>query len=179
MEKRGMGIRLLTFGVVAVTFGCLDAHLYLGHGAGFWVSNVSSAWLLLPFLGGACAVRTRKGGVLLGLVVTNLAFVAFYGWTALQSANQFTSHDWLFLLGGAVSGPIFGLLGRLWAEHRFWALGLPLVIACIGEPYAWYRHVGRLPNPHAIWAVEVAVGIVMAVIFIVASRATRTPPVAT
>lgn len=173
MTERPYRWRLLLAVVGAVIFGCLDARLYLGRGAGFWVSNVSSVWLLLPFVAGAAATRTRRGAIGLGTTLTMSAFAAFYGWTVVHHANQFTSRDVLFLVGGGVSGPLFGLLGRVWATHRSWVLGLPLVVAFVGEPYAWYRHVGRLPNPHVIWTVEVAVGIGLAGAFIVANRAKR------
>jgi len=173
MTERPYRWRLLLAVVGAFIFGCMDARLYLGRGAGFWVSNVSSVWLLLPFVAGAAATRTRRGAIGLGTTLTMSAFAAFYGWTVVHHAHQFTSRDVLFLLGGAVSGPLFGLLGRVWATHRSWVLGLPLVVAFVGEPYAWYRHVGRLPNPHVIWTVEVAVGIGLAGAFIVANRANR------
>jgi len=153
----------------ATVFGIGDAHLYLGQGAGFWVSNVSSVWLLIPFVAGATLVTTRRGAALLGIGLTFVALGAFYGWTMVQGANQFTSADLRFLGGGLFTGPAFGLTGRLWSERRRFLLGVPLGLAFVFEPYAWFRHVGRLPNPHLIWFTEAAFGVMLLFAFLALS----------
>ena len=153
----------------ATAFGIADAHLYLGSGAGFWVSNISSVWLLIPFVAGATLVITRRRAALLGIGLTAVALAAFYGWTALQGANQFTSADLRFLGGGLFTGPAFGVMGRLWSERRRFLLGVPLGLAFVLEPYAWFRHVGRLPNPHLIWFTEAAFGGMLLLAFLALS----------
>ncbi|MCU1624113.1 MAG: hypothetical protein JWL79_2958 [Frankiales bacterium] len=153
----------------ATAFGITDAHLYLGRGAGFWVSNVSSVWLLIPFVAGATLMTTRRSAALLGLTLTLVALAAFYGWAVVQGANQFTSADLRFLGGGLFTGPTFGLTGRLWSERRRFFLGVPLGLAFVFEPYAWFRHVGRLPNPHLIWFTEAAFGVMLLFAFLALS----------
>jgi hypothetical protein len=166
---------------LATAFGIADAHLYLGRGAGFWVSNVSSVWLFIPFVAGAILVTSRPSAALLGLALTAVAFTAFYGWTALQGASQFTSADLRFLGGGLLTGPAFGLMGQLWSERRRFVLGVPVGLAFVIEPYAWFRHVGRLPNPHLIWFTEAAFGGVLLLAFLAlsvkADRGRSTPSV--
>jgi hypothetical protein len=152
--------------VAAAIFGVLDAHLYLGRGAGFWVANVSSIWLLIPFLACAAMNLSLRGAAALGLALTTTALFAFYVWTALQGANQFTSADLRFLFGGLITGPTFGLLGRAWMGSRRFLLGMPLALAFVFEPLAWLRHVGRLPNPHIIWITESTFGAILLAAFL-------------
>lgn len=152
--------------VSASLLGVIDAYLYLGRGAGFWVSNMSALWLFLPFMVAAMAARTRRGAVVLGYAVTLAAFLGFYAAAIAKSANQFTGHDLVFLAGGVVTGPLFGLLGRRWARRHSWWAAAPLVGAFCLEPLAWRYHEGRLPHPTYIWTFEVLAGVGLAALFI-------------
>ena len=107
-----------------------------------------------------------RNAAALGLALTTTALFAFYAWTALKGENQFTSDDLRFLGGGLVTGPLFGLLGRAWAQSRGFWLGAPLALAFVFEPLAWLRHVGRFPKPHVIWVTESTLGVVLLAAFL-------------
>jgi hypothetical protein len=163
-RQRFTGVVAVLVGAVAL--GVVDAQLYLGRGAGFWVSNMSAVWLMAPFVTAAVAAGSRRSAVTVGWTVTLAAFAGFYGDTILRSANQFTKHDLLFLVGGILSGPMFGLLGRRWSTRHSWWAATPLVAAFCLEPLAWRYHEGRLPNPTYVWKGEVLVGVALGAFFI-------------
>src|SRR2546429_2476031 len=87
------------------------------------LGNVSTPWLLVPFLAGA---RSRKAGpgALLGLAATMSALFGFYVLTSLlvdlgnhgivQDLGRELEANRIYLASGLLSGPLFGALGAWW-----------------------------------------------------------------
>jgi len=168
---------------VAVVFGFVfgAADQYLGSRVvlGPWaatVSTVSAPWLVLPFAFGCSQVRPRRA-MLLGLVVTMAALAGYFTlmWSPLEgvSPGQFLSEwptlirsQWANILGGLVTGPLFGLLGHRWRTGRSWVSAALVAGALCLEPFARWV-VGRLYPPAFVWQIEVATGAVLALFFVV------------
>ena len=176
--------------VVGLGFGAIDQ--YLGSlrllvWFGAWpstVSQMSAPWLVLPFAVGCTQLRPGRA-MLLGVVATESALVGYFvltlsplegvplgsfpsGLTSLVGSGQ----NPVYVVVGAVTGSLFGLLGQRWRVDRSWASALLVTGALCLEPLA--RQVaGRLSPPTAVWAAEIAVGVTMAVVFVIATLAHR------
>jgi hypothetical protein len=70
----------------------------------------------------------------------------------------------LFILGGLVTGPLFGLLGQRWRVRRSWVSAAIIAGALCLEPLACWA-TGQLMPPPPVWAAEVASGAVVAALF--------------
>lgn len=139
--------------------------LKLGHAGGgwFWVANMSAPWLLLAFSGGA-QVCTRSRAIVSGMAVTLVALLAFYA-AAGESIDVVASKEWRYIVGGAVTSPLFGALGFAWRQAGRRGRAFPVALltgAFLAEPFAWFIFEGYLPQPWQIWVVEGAVGAVLA-----------------
>ena len=91
-----------------------------------------------------------------------------------------TTRGWYnpaYILGGLVTGPLFGFLGQRWRVRRSWVSAALVVGALCLEPAArWVT--GQLYPPVHVWTTEVVSGVVVAVVFastLVASRRARSP----
>ena len=120
--------------IIGVVFGGVDQ--YLGSNPSWPVaiafSLMSAPWLLLPFFVGMTQ-RARRRAIVLGLVVTVAALVG-YGLMIigpLQYHGGRSSFDWVglrgvmrsqmrYLVGGLVTGPLYGYLGHRWRTTRSW-----------------------------------------------------------
>jgi hypothetical protein len=121
----------LAFGAADQQLGTLTAEL------GPWTSTaaqMSAPWLVLPFLIGLTQSDARRAAVL-GLVVTASALVGYFAmtyspleihpWTLDRFTSGFVAvttsgYNPLYVLGGLVTGPLFGLLGQRWRLRRSW-----------------------------------------------------------
>ena len=169
--------------LLAFAFGAGDQYL----GSMSWhpwaadVSLLSAPWLVVPFLAGWTQREPRRGA-LLGLACT-IAALAGYGLMTLspvenahlnaQSALAFTLSERQVIVGGLLTGPLFGWFGQRWRERRAWVGALLTAAALCLEPLA------RVPAHRAIrfrevWLAEVAVG--LAVAAYVAASARRAVP---
>jgi len=176
---------LFLVAVVGFTFGASDQ--YLGSRnmtLGLWastVSQLSAPWLVLPFVVGCSQVRPRRAAVR-GLVVTILALAGYFSmmWSPVEGVywHQFAA-TWPTLVasqganivGGLLTGPLFGYLGQRWRMHRSW-VSAALVAGALGlEPLA-RSATGQLGPPAFVWETEVALGVALALFFIL-SRVTR------
>jgi uncharacterized membrane protein (UPF0136 family) len=165
----------LAFGAADQQLGTLTAEL------GPWTSTasqMSAPWLILPFLVGTTQERPRRAAVL-GLVVTASALVGYFAMTYSPveihpwSFDRFTSgfvavttsgYNPMYILGGLVTGPLFGLLGQRWRVQRSWvSAAIVAGVLCL-EPLARWTS-GSLMEPGVVWAVEVASGVVVATLF--------------
>jgi hypothetical protein len=169
--------------VIGFAFGGADQ--YLGSLVRFasWapsVSGMSAPWLALPFWLGSTQIGARRAG-LLGLTATAAALLGYFALTLSPlegvSSNQvhlimFAWSQRLNIVGGAVTGPVFGLLGYRWRTGRS-AVSAALVAGafCL-EPVARYA-LGRLDPPRAVWVVEVLIGLSVAGYFTVVSATRR------
>jgi uncharacterized membrane protein (UPF0136 family) len=175
--------------IVGLLFGAVDQYLgTIRFGPWAWtVSGMSAPWLVLPLAVGMTQDRDRRAAAL-GLVVTLSALVGYFAMTysPMESVpiDQFlpgfvriatTGYNPLWILGGIVTGPLFGFLGHRWRVARSWVSAALVAGALCLEPLA--RAVtGRLSPQPFVWGVEVALGAIVAAAscsVIVQARRTR------
>jgi len=162
--------------VAGFAFGAVDQYLgsrvMLGdHFAfGLWASTVSAMsapWLLLPFLVGCGEARGGRAAVL-GLTVTMAALSGYFTlmWSPVEGVALLRSLPHLGILlasqranivGGLLTGPLFGYLGQRWRTGRSWAAAALLAGAFCLEPLARWL-AGQLSPPLIVWAAEAAAG---------------------
>lgn len=165
-----------------LAFGGADQYLGSRVTLGPWASSVSAMsapWLLLPFVFGSGQLQRRRA-ILIGLTVTLAALAGYFALTlsplegvalgrfpgdlaALARSNVRN------IVGGLISGPLFGALGWRWRTVRSRAsAGLVAAAFCL-EPLARLA-AGQLSSPAVVWAVEVALGVGLAGYFLRAAR---------
>src|SRR3954469_19399957 len=114
----------------AAVFGAADQYLgsLSAHPWGADISLLSAPWLVLPFVAG-CTQREPKRAALLGLACTVSALVG-YGLMTLSPVENavlntqfvagFVRSQGAVILGGLLTGPLFGWLGFRWRTERAW-----------------------------------------------------------
>jgi hypothetical protein len=182
--------------VGGLVFGALDQFLGTLHFGpwGWTVSGMSAPWLILPFLAGMTQERRRRA-MALGLVVTMAALAGYFAMSnsPMEGAplNRFfdrvvtmvsTGYNPLWIVGGILTGPLYGFRGHRWRVARSWISAVLVTGALCLEPLA-RKVAGMLSGPPLVWGAEVVLGTVAAVLFvfmIVTSRRTREaiPPAA-
>jgi hypothetical protein len=168
--------------VVGLAFGAGDQYLgslTAGSVLGTWawtVSGMSAPWLVLPFVAGMTQERGRRATAL-GLVVTMAALIGYFAMThgPMEGAplEDFlsrvfnmvrTGYNPLWIIGGLVTGPLYGFLGHRWRVARSWISAALVACALCLEPLA--RGVMGMLSPHPfVWWSEIAIGGVVAVSF--------------
>ena len=163
-------------------FGGADQYLGSRIALGPWASSVSAMsapWLLLPFVFGATQAQ-RRHAIAVGLVVTLAALAGYFALTlsplegvalgrfpgdlaALARSNVRN------IVGGLISGPLFGALGWRWRTTRSRASAGLIAAAFWLEPPARLA-VGQLPSPAVVWGIEIALGVCLAGYFVRAAR---------
>jgi len=176
--------------LVGIVFGAADQYLgsltpYVALGA--WtvsVSQMSAPWLLLPFAFGCTQDRPRRAAVL-GLVATLAALAGYFAMTvspmegvalrqiphaalAAISANFTLAHP--VIVGGLLTGPLFGLAGQRWGVSRTWVVAGLVAGAFLLEPVARLAD-GQLFGPSWVWLAEVAFGVGLLAWLLVAANA--------
>lgn len=190
------GVAYLVVVMAGLLFGAVDQFLgTIRFGPWAWtVSGMSAPWLVLPFVVGMTQERSRRA-MALGLVVTMAALVGYFAMThspmegapLAEFPSRFlnmvtTGSNPLWILGGIVTGPLYGFLGHRWRVARSWVSAALIASALCLEPLA-RGAVGMLsPHPFVWWA-EIAIGAVVAAAFasvIATSRRAReiVPPTA-
>jgi len=173
---------------LSAIFGAADQYLGSLPGAHLWaaqmpwmtdVSLLSAPWVLLPFLAGATQREPRRAA-LLGLACTISALAGYATMTlspveqaevTIRSIGGFVQSSDGVIIGGLVTGPLFGWLGCRWRTERAW-LG-PVLVAgafCL-EPLARVTagH-GQEIGFRTVWILEVAVGLAVATYVALATR---------
>jgi len=175
-----------------LAFGAGDQYLGSMSWLGPWTSTtaqVSAPWLVLPFVVGMTQARSRRAMVL-GLVTTLAALFGYFAMTysPMQihpwSFSRFTTgiaavaasgYNPIFIVGGMVTGPLFGFLGQRWRARRWWVSAALVAGAFFLEPIARWL-TGQLPySAPSVWGVEVALGAVITLAFVIRRRSVRMP----
>jgi uncharacterized protein DUF6518 len=181
--------RRLAIALAALVFGGTDQYLgsLTNHGWGTWaiaVSLMSAPWLLLPFVAGMCTPRQPGAlrGAGIGLLATYLALLGYFVMTNSPVEGASLAHFDLtlfiagqahLLLGGLLTGPLFGYLGYRWRVDRTWWCALAVALAAIGEPLARLA-TNQLDPSSVVWTIEVVVGVAMICYVFAATRRTST-----
>jgi hypothetical protein len=174
---------VLVFAVlVGFAFGAGDQYLGSVVTLGSWAaaaSLLSAPWLVLPFAFG-CTQRGARRAVLAGLLTT-LAALAGY-WAVLSSPLEgahlslrglegwLGSNTWI-VVGGLVTGPLFGFLGQRWRTRRAWLSAALVAGALCLEPLA--ERVASRTWSDTVSLFEIAAGLVWATYFLVRGTAFR------
>ncbi|HEV8064129.1 MAG TPA: hypothetical protein VGP46_04815 [Acidimicrobiales bacterium] len=177
----------LVAAVVGLAFGVGDQYLGSLMATGMWtaaVSLMSAPWLVFPFLFGCSQGRGRRAARL-GLVATMAALAGYFlmilgpfegghsafTWHAVQAllwSNR------LNIVGGLVTGPLYGLLGQRWRTQRAWVSALLVAGALCLEPFV-LKALGRIDpgTTHLVWIGEILAGLVSGSYFLASGVAFR------
>jgi hypothetical protein len=164
---------------------------YLGslvhHPWGAAVAGLSAPWLLLAFLAGSTQWDPWRAA-LLGLAATFAALVGYFLLTdsplegaqyTLANTHGFFLSNAPVIVGGVVTGPLFGWFGQQWRTRRAIAGALVAAAAFCLEPLlrrAAVRPIHMLgssyavTNPidsHLVVVAEIAVGLALAAVVLV------------
>ncbi|HXJ62287.1 MAG TPA: hypothetical protein VNN79_00900 [Actinomycetota bacterium] len=187
-RPHGSGRRaFLVAAVAGFVFGAADQ--YIGSlkpmvALGPWtisLSQMSALWLLLPFVFGA-RQESARGAVLVGSIATFAGLVGYFAMTvgpleiplreAPAALPGLLASNVRVIVGGVVTGPLFGYLGWRWRTERSWLWALPVAAAFLLEPLA--RVVSqRLLGPSWIWWAEAALGACLLAAFVRGSAGRR------
>ena len=163
--------------LLSAAFGAGDQYLGSltgsGHAWAFgWSSDVSllsAPWLVLPFVAGATQ-RLRRRAALVGLACTYAALLA-YGLMTLSPVEHahltaatvrgFFVSERTVLVGGIVTGPLFGWFGQQWRTRRAISGALVTAAALCLEPLARRVTIDPIGN-RDVWLAEVVAGLALA-----------------
>ena len=167
---------------LSVVFGGTDQYLgsLSGHPWATDVSLLSAPWLVLAFLAG-WTQREPKRAALLGFACTAAALVA-YGLMTLSpvenahltahSAAAFVRSESRVVVGGLITGPLFGWFGNRWRIDRAWLGALAAAGAVCLEPVARV-YAGQAIRFRSVWMTEVAFGLAMVIYVATAARTSQ------
>jgi hypothetical protein len=166
--------------VAAAAFGAADQFL----GARAWVvgpwatdaSLLSAPWLLVAFAAGWTQLTPRRAAAF-GFVCTIAALAGYWTMTlspvegavvTLRGVGGLLAGQSAYVVGGLVTGPLFGWLGHRWRTRRDRASALAAASAVCCEPLA-HAADGAAVGLHGVWAAEVAVGLALALAAVAAA----------
>jgi hypothetical protein len=170
------------FGAGDQYLGSFSAHPWMAE-----ISLLSAPWLVLPFVAGLTQRDPRRASAL-GLACTAAALVG-YGVMTLSPIEHahgsllgFVRSESRVLIGGIVTGPLFGWFGQQWRVRRAWLGALGTAAALCLEPLVrlaagWQYEI----KSAAVAAGEIAAGLVLATMLALARvgrAAARQPPAA-
>lgn len=171
---------------VGLGFGAGDQYLGSLATLGAWTASVSllsAPWLVLPFGFGCTQLRASRAA-LVGLVVTLSALSGYFLMIMSPFEGGRSSFDSreirglllsnaLNIVGGFVTGPVYGLLGQRWRTRRAWASAAFVAGALCLEPLAVRAAGGGYERSTTVWAAEIACGIAATILFIATGLAFR------
>ena len=163
--------------VLSAAFGAGDQYLGSLTGSGHawaagWSSDVSllsAPWLVLPFVAGATQ-RVPRRAALLGLACTYAALLGYalmtlspveHAHLTMATIRGFFVSERGVLLGGIVTGPLFGWFGQQWRTRRAIAGALVTAGALCLEPPARRATIDPI-SQREVWLAEVATGLALA-----------------
>jgi hypothetical protein len=162
-------------------------------GAGHDIAQLSAPWLVIAFLAGSTQ-RTPGRAALLGFAATYATLVGYWLMTdssiegahyTLALAQGFLVSNASVVVGGLVTGPLFGWFGHRWRTRGALVGAVVTAAALCLEPLArqiparfelaltggWFN--ARPTASHAVVLAEVAVGLVLVAAVLVQHRASR------
>jgi hypothetical protein len=168
--------------VLAAAFGAGDQYLGSLTGSGHawavgWSSDVSllsAPWLVLPFVAGATQ-RDARRAALLGLACTYAALLGYalmtlspveHAHVTVATIRGFVVSERPVIIGGLVTGPLFGWFGQQWRTRRAILGALVTAAALCLEPLA-RRAAVRPIQDRDVWLAEVAAGLALAAVVLV------------
>jgi hypothetical protein len=160
---------IFVFTLAGWAFGVLDSRIPMpASSMVFWIGNLGSTWLVLPFLAG-WAQGSRSWALAAGLVTSVASMVGFFllGGAWGPASFAFVA-SWILL--GALAGAVYGLFGEAWGRSRALLDGLALALPFVLEPWAWSLGLGYSQGPWPIWYVETAMGVALTAWVVLASR---------
>jgi Family of unknown function (DUF6518) len=175
-----MGIALAL--VLSAAFGAGDQYLGSLTGSGHvwaagWSSDISllsAPWVVLAFVAGTTQRNPRRAA-LLGLACTYTALLGYgimtlspveHAHVTVATLRGFVVSERLVLVGGVVTGPLFGWFGQQWRTRRAITGALATAATLCLEPLA--RKVTIDPiGQRDVWAAEVGVGLALATAVVV------------
>jgi hypothetical protein len=172
--------------VVGLSFGAADQYLGSLFTLGSWTAStslLSAPWLVLPFVFGCSQLRAGRAA-LVGLLVTASALSGYFLMIMAPFEGGRSSFDLreirglllsntLIIIGGLVTGPLYGFLGQRWRTRRAWTSALLVAGALCLEPFAVIA-VGRgYEGSKVVWGAEIACGVAVAVFFLARGTAYR------
>ena len=123
------------------------------------VGNISTPWLLVPFIAGTRCMRIRSAA-LVGLLATTAALTGFYLLTTavVDLGDHGVIGDlrlefWgnhVYFEGGLLSGPIFGALGGWWRQTQTIPASIVAGVLLMAEPLLLL--LGGAVGPHHVLA---------------------------
>jgi hypothetical protein len=160
---------LVAFVAAGWAFGLLDSLIPMPHVSGvFWAGNLGAPWLVLPFLTG-WTQPSRRLALPGGALTCVAAMVGFFGpGSGWGPASLFFEASWVGV--AILAGGLYGRFGFTWARSRTMLDGLALAVPFIVEPPVWSCGLGYSQGRLPIWYAELAVGIVLLVWVVTASR---------
>ena len=170
-----MGVALAL--MLSFAFGASDQYLGSLTGSGHawaagWSSDVSllsAPWLVLPFVAGATQREPRRAA-LLGLACTYVALLGYglmtlspveHAHLSLATVRGFLVSERSVLVGGVVTGPLFGWFGWRWRTRRAIAGALVTAAALCLEPFVRRATVNPI-RFRDVTIAEVAAGLALA-----------------
>jgi Family of unknown function (DUF6518) len=163
--------------LLSAVFGAGDQYLGSLTGSGHawaagWSSDISllsAPWLVLPFVAGATQ-RDPRRAALLGLACTYAALLGYglmtlspveHAHVTVATVRGFLISERSVLIGGIVTGPLFGWFGQQWRTRRAIAGALVTAAALCLEPLARRASVDPI-RFRGVWLAEVAAGLALA-----------------
>ena len=142
----------LAYGAADQYLGSLGPMVLLG-GWTPTAAQLSAPWLVLPFVLGWTQSRAGRA-MALGLMTTQAALLGYFAMTLSPlegvspsavpaGAVALLPGNAVYILGGLVTGPVYGLLGQRWRVRRWWVSAAAVAGALSLEPWARIA-VGRL-----------------------------------
>ena len=132
-------------------------------------SLLSAPWLLISFLAG-WTQRTPRRAAAVGIACTYAALVG-YGLMTLspvegahltwRSALGFCQSEAPVLVGGLITGPLFGWFGHRWRVSRAWLGAVLTAAAFCFEPLAQTIFAPGVITSRPVMTVEISVGIAL------------------
>jgi hypothetical protein len=187
MSNYALTVSFLLVALCGLAFGAGDQYLgsLIALGPLAWsVSGLSAPWLVLPFVAGWTAPGPRRA-IALGLVAVLAALLGYFMMTVSPfegvPAGRFASAllamaraNRLWVAGGLVTAPLYGLLGRQWRVRRSWGSAAALAGCVCLEPFARWA-VDHPPASTPVSLAEVGVGLCLAGYVLAIRRRRQTP----